>query len=59
MIQRGNKNRRVLRERENREWRILCNEGILKLQSLNVGSKKYLQNWSVETSRWQLDKRQN
>lgn len=51
MIQRANKNRRVLRERENRDWRILCNEGLLKLQSLNVGSRKYLQNLCVETSR--------
>jgi len=51
MIQRANINRYVLRERENREWRILCNKGLLKLQSLNVGNKKYLQNLSVETSR--------
>ena len=40
MIQRANKNRRVLRERENRDLRILCNKGLWKLQSLNVGSKK-------------------
>ena len=51
IIQRANKNRLVLRERENREWRILCNEGLLKLQSLNAESKEYLQNLSVETSR--------
>jgi len=39
---------------------MLCNEGLLKLQSLSVGSKKYLQNlmWKL-LGRRQLDKQRN
>jgi hypothetical protein len=42
MKHRAKKNVTVQEKRENRERRMLYNEGLLELQSLNVGSKKYV-----------------